>query len=168
MPSVGRMTAIHLQGIVRRAVFGGMITVFLALVTTTALASGRWATLEAIHHLENPRNLARPGSKGELGAYQFRASTWRMHTTVPFARAIKRSESDIVAVRHYEWLRAGLQRAGVEPTPYMIALAWNGGLSAAVKGRAPAVAHDYARRAQNLAGEIRSSADAGARSAGAR
>jgi hypothetical protein len=119
----------------------------LTLATNMAQAAGRWATLEAIHCLENPRNLSRPGSNGELGAYQFRASTWRMHTAVPFERALDRSESDRVAVRHYEWLRAGLERAGVAATPYMIALAWNSGLDAAVNGRSPAVAHGYAQRA---------------------
>lgn len=126
----------------------------LLLTATAAHATGRDAVLEAIHHLENPRNLTRPGARGELGPYQFRERTWRMHTTVPFAKALDRSESDAVAVLHYEWLRRGLARAGMEPTPYLIALAWNGGLAAAVKGRSPAAAHDYARRAENLAGDI--------------
>ncbi len=120
----------------------------------SARATGRWATLEAIHHLENPRNLTRPGAKGELGAYQFRASTWRMYTSVPFSRALERRESDRVAVAHYEGLRRGLERAGLTATPYLIALAWNGGLAAAVNGRSPAVAHDYAHRAVNLAEEL--------------
>jgi hypothetical protein len=113
-------------------------------------ASSRWATLEAIHRLENPRNLTRPGPKGELGAYQFRASTWRMHTKLPFERALSREISDTVAVKHYEWLKRGLESAGLPATPYNIALAWNGGLTAAVNGRAPRVAHDYAQRAVNL------------------
>jgi hypothetical protein len=123
----------------------------LAALTTTAQASMRWATLEAIHHLENPRNLSRPGPRGELGAYQFRSSTWRMHTQIPFRQAIERTASDIVAVKHYDWIQRGLERAGVPATPYNIALAWNGGLSAVIAGRAPAVAHDYASRAANLA-----------------
>lgn len=114
-------------------------------------ASSRWATLEAIHHLENPRNLTRPGSKGELGAYQFRASTWRMHTREPFQRALERAMSDQVAVTHYEWLKRGLENAGLPASPYNIALAWNGGLDAAISGRSPRVAHVYAERAANLA-----------------
>ena len=104
--------------------------------------------------LENSRNVARPGEKGELGAYQFRASTWHMYTAVPFSRALDRLESDRVAVQHYEWLRRGLERAGQTATPYLIALAWNSGLDAAVNGRSPAVAHDYAQRAVNLAEEL--------------
>lgn len=149
-----------------RALLLGAMALTLAL--PAARASGRWATLEAIHHLENPRNLTRPGPKGELGAYQFRASTWRMHTTVPFARAINREESDVVAVRHYEWLRRELERAGVPATPYMIALAWNGGLDGAISGRAPAIAHDYARRAVNLAESLDRMANAGVKVADAR
>ena len=107
--------------------------------------------LEAIHKLENPRNLSRPGKHGELGAYQFRSSTWRMHTSVPFQHALDRGTSDAVAVKHYEWIKRGLEAARVPATPYYIALAWNGGLSAAVSGRSPRIAHDYAQRAANLA-----------------
>ena len=73
-----------------------------------------------------------------------------MHTAVPFARAVDRRESDAVEALHYAWLCRGLTRAGLAATPYRIALAWNGGLTAAVKGRAPRVAHDYAQRAANL------------------
>ncbi len=123
-------------------------------VTVTSEASTRWATLEAIHKLENPRNLTRPGARGELGAYQFRANTWRMHTDTPFVRALDRAESDVVAVRHYEWLKRGLEEAGQTASTYNIALAWNGGLSAALRGRAPRAAHRYAQRAVNLANDF--------------
>lgn len=133
----------------------GLATLFAA---PSALAAGRWATLEAIHTLENPTNSPRPGRFGELGAYQFRLSTWRMHTKVPFARANDRSESDVVAVAHYEYLKRGLERNGVPATPYTIALAWNGGLDAVVRGTAPKAAHNYARRAVNLAEEMQSHA----------
>ena len=57
---------------------------------------------------------------------------------------------------HYEWLRAGLKRNGLEVTSYNIALAWNAGLSAAVKGRAPRAAKFYAERVNNLASELAS------------
>lgn len=133
------------------AVLVGWVGSPVAVTATEALS--RWSTLEAIHKLENPRNLTRPGPRGELGAYQFRSGTWRMHTSAPFLRALDRAESDVVAVKHYEWLKRGLEEAGVPASTYNIALAWNGGLSAAVRGRAPRAAHSYAQRAVNLAAD---------------
>lgn len=73
-----------------------------------------------------------------------------MHTKVPFSRALDRATSDAVAIMHYDWLRRGLERGGVPATTYNIALAWNGGLSAVVRGKAPRAAHYYAERATNL------------------
>ena len=77
--------------------------------------------------------------------------TWRMHTTMPFERAHDRAASDVVAVKHYEWIKRGLEQAGRPATPYTIALAWNSGLTAAIRGTSPRVAHQYAQRAANLA-----------------
>ncbi len=116
-----------------------------------AHASTRWATLEAIHQLENPTDSRRPGPFGELGAYQFRASVWHKYTHVPFSRALDRATSDQIAVLHYEWLKGELARAGVEPSTYNIALAWNGGVNAAEHDRSPHCARDYAERASTLA-----------------
>lgn len=115
-----------------------------------AKAWSREQFLEAIHSVENSRDLERPGRHGELGAYQFRSSTWQMHTAAPFAHALRRPVSDDVAARHFEWISRGLLRNGWEPSVYNIALAWNGGLAGTVRGRAPASAHDYARRVRNL------------------
>jgi hypothetical protein len=120
----------------------------------SAHADDRAALLAAIHNLENPRNVTRPGPRGELGAYQFRAATWRMHTTLPFEQALDRETSDSVAVKHYDWLKRGLESARVPATRYNIALAWNGGLAAVIKGRAPSAAHNYAQRAVNLASTV--------------
>lgn len=130
--------------------FAALLFALLAVVAS-AQTSSRWATLEAIHKLENPNNSPRPGRHGELGAYQFRSSTWSMHTAVPFQRAVEREISDSVAVKHYEWLKRGLETARVPATPYNIALAWNGGLGAVLRGQSPRIAHDYAQRATNLA-----------------
>ncbi|HVS51243.1 MAG TPA: hypothetical protein VHD62_02715 [Opitutaceae bacterium] len=124
----------------------------LFVAVTASRASLRWATLEAIHQLENPHNVTRPGPCGELGAYQFRFATWRMHTKAPFASALDRRMSDIVAVSHYEWLKRGLEQAHLAASPYNIALAWNGGLDAVIAGKAPGCAHDYASRVVNLVG----------------
>lgn len=121
-------------------------------------AASRWETLEAIHSVENPSNSPRPGRFGELGAYQFRASTWRMYSRRPFSEATNRRSSDEVALRHYEWLKTTLAGAGVEPSTYNIALAWNAGATAVITGRAPASSHDYASRVENLATAMNSSA----------
>ncbi len=116
----------------------------------------RAEVLLAIHWVENPRNVTKPGPKGELGPYQFREPTWRMHTKAPFRRALDREQAETVARRHYDWIVRGLVRNGLPVTPYNISLAWNGGLSATVRGRAPAAAHRYAERVHNLAEEMRS------------
>ena len=123
----------------------------LGLGLNSLPAAERWETLQAIHWVENPHNSPKAGPCGELGAYQFRENTWRMHTQVPFKQAVNRSQSDEVAVRHYEWIKRGLVRAGLPVTPYNIALAWNGGLSATIRGRVPAATRNYAERVNNLA-----------------
>lgn len=133
----------------------GLLSFFMSACAVPADASERAATLEAIRQLENPRNLTRPGPRGELGPWQFRAETWRMHTSEPFARALDPAVAEGVAVRHYEWIRRGLEQAGRPATPYCIALAWNSGLQAAVTGRSPRAAHRYAERAANLAAVLR-------------
>lgn len=112
--------------------------------------SARDATLEAIRMLENPRGLETPGPHGELGVYQFREATWRQYTSAPFAQAIDRQLSDRVAEQHYDWLKSRLEANGVAVTPYTIALAWNAGIGAVVRGRQSPAAIDYAMRASAL------------------
>jgi hypothetical protein len=119
----------------------------------SAKAQSRWATLEAIHCLENPSNRLSPGPCGELGAYQFKAATWHQYSQRPFASALNRQASDDVAIRYYAWLKAQIERAGFPATSYNIALAWNGGMSA-VSGRATHSVRDYAERASNLAADF--------------
>jgi hypothetical protein len=141
--------------------FRGVLLVGALLASTgfaaTAQAStaSRAETLNAIHHVENPLNSTRPGKFGELGAYQFRRGTWRMHTDVPFERALDRVQSEEVAIRHYEWLRRGLARNGFPQTPYYIALAWNGGLSSVIRNRSSRAARDYAERVNNLVVDLK-------------
>lgn len=124
------------------------------LLAAPGRASERWATLEAIHQLENPRDSAQPGLLGELGPYQFREQTWKMYTQAPFAHALDRRSSDAVAIRHYDWLKTELERRGLEVSPFRIALAWNGGIGAALAEHPNAAAVDYATRAANLAAEF--------------
>ncbi len=126
------------------------------LVAAQGRASERWATLEAIHELENPRDSAQPGQRGELGPYQFREQTWKMYTHAPFSHALDRHSSDAVAVKHYNWIKAELERRGVEASPYRVALAWNGGISAVLEEHPCPAAVDYASRAANIAADIES------------
>ncbi len=110
----------------------------------------RAETLQAINWVENPTNHHRRGSKGELGPYQFRSQTWRMHTRRSFDQAVVRAHADEVAVRHYEWIRRGLREAGIDPSPFNVALAWNSGLGAVLRGEVPTVSYRYAERVANL------------------
>jgi hypothetical protein len=132
-----------------------LLVVAFALTGVAAFASQRWETLQAINWVENPRNSTRVGPCGELGPYQFRISTWRMHTRKPFSLAVQREAADEVAVKHYEWLKRGLESGGIQPTPFNIALAWNAGLDQVVNGRPPASAYAYADQVNNLVAHLR-------------
>lgn len=115
-----------------------------------AAAADRWETLRAINMVENPTNQTGFGSKGELGPYQFRSSTWRMYTKKPFRMANDRETADQVAVLHYEWLKVRLKSAGIDPNSFNIALAWNCGITAVLNGRVPMQTYHYAERVNNL------------------
>ena len=134
-------------------------TLFLVvLISTSALfasASDRWETLQAINMVENPTNQTGYGSRGELGPYQFRSSTWRMYTSKPFRLANDRASADQVAVQHYEWIKERLAAAGIDGNSYNIALAWNCGINAVIGGRIPMQTYYYAERVNNLADNMR-------------
>lgn len=127
-----------------------LLTVSVLGFTITTRASDRWETLRAINWVENPTNQTQVGRFGELGPYQFRPATWRMHTQKPFRQAIQREVADEVAVRHYEWIKRTFEQSGVEPTVYNIAMAWNCGVNAVISGRVPMVSYNYAERVNNL------------------
>ena len=131
------------------------LTQCLLLVTVLAFtikagASDRWETLRAINWVENPTNQTQVGRFGELGPYQFRPATWRMHTDKPFRMAVQRATADEVAVKHYEWIKHMLEKAGVQPSAFNIAMAWNCGVEAVLSGRVPTVTYAYAQRVTNL------------------
>jgi len=132
----------------------------VALALPFAGASERAETLRAINWVENPTNHTRPGSRGELGPYQFMRHTWRLHTRTPFSQAVVREQADAVAVRHYEWIVDGLREVGIDPNPFNIALAWNCGLGAVKSGRIPAMSYAYAERVQNLVEQQRANRQA--------
>lgn len=129
-----------------------LLLVTLVSFTTVARASDRWETLRAINWVENPTNQTGVGRFGELGPYQFRPATWRMHTAKPFRLAVQRAEADEVAVKHYEWIKRTLEQRGVEASVFNIAMAWNCGVEAVLSGRVPNVTYNYAERVANLVG----------------
>ena len=136
-----------------------LLTGILAFTTGMA-ADERWQTLRAINWVENPTNHTKTGRFGELGPYQFRPNTWRMHTKRPFSQAIQREASDEVAVKHYEWIKRTLEKSGVDASPFNIAMAWNSGVTNVLKGRVPTVAYDYATRVTNLVQTLKERAPA--------
>lgn len=127
-----------------------LLMVSLVGLSANAAADDRWETLRAINWVENPTNHSKMGRHGELGPYQFRPATWRMHTRKPFRHAVERQAADEVAVRHYEWIKRSLEAAGVDATTFNIAMAWNTGVGNVLRGRAPNVSYDYATRVTNL------------------
>jgi hypothetical protein len=127
-----------------------LLLVSVLAFTIKASADDRWETLRAINWVENPTNHTRMGRFGELGPYQFRPATWRMHTRKPFQLAIQREAADEVAVIHYEWIKTRLEAAGVDANAFNIAMAWNTGVENVINRRAPSVSHNYAERVVNL------------------
>jgi hypothetical protein len=142
------------HGFRRRTLFALVALGAFVWLHSEARAATRWETLEAIHAIENPYDQRAPGPCGELGAYQFRQNTWRKYSQRPFNEAIDRQCSDEVAVRHYEWIKSSLERNRLVPSTYNIALAWNAGLTAVVRGRVPASSRDYAERVENIATDL--------------
>lgn len=126
-----------------------LVVTFLGF-TTLGGASDRWETLRAINWVENPTNQTAVGRFGELGPYQFRPATWRMHTDKPFRLAVQRTTADEIAIKHYEWIKRTLEQSGVEASVFNIAMAWNCGVDAVLNGRAPSVSYNYAERVTNL------------------
>ncbi len=93
----------------------------------------------------------RDGALGERGKYQFREITWRQHMPgVPFALARDPATADACALKHLAWLRRELRRAGIEDNAYNLALCWNAGLDAVLRGVAPERAYHYATRVEAI------------------
>jgi hypothetical protein len=78
-----------------------------------------------------------------------------MYSRRPFYEAVNRQYSDEVAVKHYDWIKEGLENAGIEASPYNIAMAWNAGLDAVIGGRVPSASHAYAEQVNNLVQQVK-------------
>jgi hypothetical protein len=135
-----------------------MKTILTLLIAGTFCVTGQASTnavLSGIRIVETQDQLHPPrGKLGERGPYQFRRSTWRMHTSSSFELAENREVANTVAKRHYAWIEAQLRENGIEASPYNVAVAWNAGVNAVIRGAAPSVSHDYASRVINIASTI--------------
>lgn len=129
-----------------------MKSVFIAflLVAAPALAYDEARLLQVIAEIECPGGWdGRPGRAGEASAWQITPAVWRQHMgNQPFADAWNVLDARECAQRHLRWLAAGLRRHGYEPTPARLALAWNVGLTGALRRELRLT--DYARRTFNL------------------
>jgi hypothetical protein len=117
-----------------------------------AAAVERQRLLSAIAQVETGttdtnRPSRRVGRGGERSAWQISADNWSRYTRAPFIDAsLDARLASTVASLHMEWLVNQLLRAGMDPTPYALALAWNAGPTGVTRHRAPAAAHAYAVR----------------------
>lgn len=129
-----------------------ILTLFIVGALSVTGRADTDAVLRGIRIVETQDQLHPPrGKLGERGPYQFRLSTWRLHTSSSFALAENREVANTIAKRHYAWIETQLQSNGIAPSPYNVALAWNAGVNAVIRRNAPAVAHDYATRVLNVA-----------------
>ena len=128
------------------------VSIFASLVLFAANAPAALEQerfLDAVRQVENWDG--RDGRHGERGPYQLTASVWEMHEPGrPFAMARQEAAGRACALKHVAWLQAGLSRAGIDPSPFNVALAYNAGRGAVLRGRAPERAYDYAGRVRNL------------------
>jgi hypothetical protein len=104
------------------------------------------AMLLALAQVETPHGVpAQPGPAGETGRWQLTPAVRRDREAELRARG-ERVTDAALARAQVVWLQDQLGRAGVDPNPFNIALAWNCGLQRAISGRAPERSYDFARR----------------------
>ncbi len=134
-----------------KILFGPTITVPFELWHATHHRT----TLQGIALVEHVTDPAKPGDAGELGYHRITPGVWAQHTTAPFIWAGTDEALELwVAQRHLDWLERGLLAQHPRPvSPYWLALAWNAGLTATLRGETTAAQRDYAQRVQNLCQE---------------
>lgn len=79
------------------------------------------------------------GQAGERGAFQM----------TPAVVASAGGYSERHAAKELRRIEAVMLHANIDPSPYNLALAWNAGVGAVVRGRAPESSYDYAQRVRN-------------------
>lgn len=131
-----------------------LLLVWVVATINAAADSQEEAFLGATRLRESNNRDWMTGSFGERGSYQFRRSTWRLHTRASFDLAYNREVANAVAHRHYEWLVKTLEESGVPATPYNIACAWNGGAGSVARGTVSRAAREYGECVSNLTAEF--------------
>ncbi len=131
-----------------------MLIVWVVAAVSAVADSQEEAFLGATRLRESNNQDWMTGRFGERGSYQFRRSTWRLHTSASFDLAYNRAVADSIAHRHYKWLVKTLERNGVAATPYNIACAWNGGAGAVARGTVSRAAREYGECVNNLTAEF--------------
>ncbi len=131
-----------------------LLLVWVVAAMSAAADSQEDAFLGATRLRESNNQDWMTGSFGERGSYQFRRSTWRLHTRASFDLAYNREVADAVAHRHYDWLLKMLGQSGVPATPYNIACAWNGGAGSVARGTVSRAAREYGECVSNLTAEF--------------
>lgn len=100
--------------------------------------------------VETPNGIpAKPGPAGDTGRWQLTPAV-RHDRAVDLRRIGKPITDENLAIAHVVWIEHVLLKNHITPTPYTVALAWNAGIGAELRGTAPARARDFARRVANL------------------
>lgn len=106
--------------------------------------------------METPNGVPyNPGAHQERGRWQLTPAVRADRTRDLIAQHYRGMISDqTIAAAQVEWIRGRLIANGCQdPTPYMIGVAWNAGVHAAVSGHLTARSYDYGRRFATLVKE---------------
>lgn len=96
--------------------------------------------LQALALVESGGNPRAIGAAGERGAFQM----------MPAVVASSGGHGERAAARHVRLIERELLHAGIEPTVFHLALAWNAGIGAVQRGQAPVRAYRHAVRVENI------------------
>lgn len=83
------------------------------------------------------------------GGLQFTKTTWYDYTALPYAKAKDKETATLVAHRLLSEAGTWMERRGMEPTAYLLALCWRYGFQGMLQ-RKDRTDIDYAVRVQNL------------------
>lgn len=104
------------------------------------------ALVLALAQIETPNGVPlAPGPAGETGRWQLTPSV-RADRGAELEARHEKVTDEAIARAQVRWLERELVRAGVDPSPFNIALAWNCGLTRTLQGKAPVASYDFATR----------------------